>query len=141
MPNGRGLPAIERFRQRYRVDEATGCWVWTAGTNDGGYGRFTPSRAEGAQAAHRWSYVHHVGPIADGLTIDHRCRVRLCVNPAHLEAVTLRENLLRGNTAAARNAAKTRCPQGHPYDGTNKRGARTCSTCHREQALAWRSRQ
>ena len=82
---------------------------------------------------HRFAYELLVGPIPKGLTIDHvkskECISTLCVNPAHLEAVTLRENILRGNGLAAMNAKKTHCPQGHPYDYVNSAGARGCSIC------------
>lgn len=74
-----------------------GCWVWTAHGNNRGYGRF---RVGGRQAyAHRVAYELRNGPIPPGLTIDHLCRNKMCVNPAHLEPVTLRENALRGSLA------------------------------------------
>lgn len=88
--------------------------------------------------AHRVVYEHELGPIPAGLTLDHLCRVRSCVNPAHLEPVTIGVNVLRGNTFAARQVALTACPAGHPYDVTNtyvrqgeRRGERECRTCRR----------
>jgi hypothetical protein len=90
--------------------------------------------------AHRVAYVLSVGPIPKGLTIDHLCRNRGCVNPTHLEAVTQRENTLRSPIAlAALNAAKTHCPKGHPYSGANVelRGrSRGCRSCHQERSRA-----
>lgn len=81
-------------------------------------------------------YRELVAPIPDDLTLDHLCRVRACVNPDHMEPVTIRENALRGETAAARNAAQTHCPQGHEYTGENTyvttAGSRRCRTCTRE---------
>lgn len=85
---------------------------------------------------HVATYEEWVGPVASGLTIDHLCRVRDCCNPEHLEPVTHRENLLRGDTVSARNVAKTHCPQGHPYSGENlilrhypNRVGRVCRAC------------
>jgi hypothetical protein len=92
--------------------------------------------------AHRWAYESEVGPIPIGLTLDHLCKVRRCVRPDHLEAVTLQENLLRGLTFQASNAAKTRCPRGHPYTAQNTRhhcGSRHCKTCEwlARRGLKW----
>ena len=88
---------------------------------------------------HRVAYEAAVGPIPEGLQLDHLCRNTLCTNPAHLEPVTCRENLLRGNTLQAANAAKTHCPYGHPYAGENLRVrrlksgglGRSCRECAR----------
>ncbi len=111
-----------------------GCWQWVGAIGTHGYGRF---RADGkTQQAHRVSYTVHKGPIPAGLDLDHLCRNRGCVNPDHLEPVTRRENLLRGETFTAANAAKTHCPQGHPYDEENTMidsGGRKCKICNREK--------
>jgi hypothetical protein len=115
-----------------KAEEEDGCWLWTGNTNNGGYGIFWYDDRTGL--AHRWSYEHHKGPLGR-LHVDHLCRNRLCVNPSHLEKVTARENLLRGETAAAANAAKTHCPQGHPYSEDNtyvdNRNSRSCITCRK----------
>jgi hypothetical protein len=109
-----------------------GCWHWQ-GALERGYGSL--SVAGKNIRAHRFSYELHVRPIPTGLVIDHLCRVRHCVNPAHLEVVESRENILRGVGATARNHRKTHCSQGHPYDEANTRirngGGRDCRACHR----------
>lgn len=121
----------ERFNAR--VERTDGCWLWRGYITPAGYGGLKHGPH---QLAHRISYMLYVGPIPDGLQIDHLCRVRHCVNPEHLEPVTARVNLLRGVGWAARNAAKTHCPKGHPYSGKNLRvshgGGRMCVTCARE---------
>lgn len=104
-----------------------GCWLWTAGGN-GRYGRFYFGGVN--TYAHRVSYELCVGPIPDGLVIDHLCRNTMCVRPDHLEAVTQKENLRRGETIPAANSKKTTCPQGHEYDYIHpKTGGRRCRTC------------
>lgn len=123
------------YESKYEVDAATGCWNWLLCLDRGGYG---VASFQGRYArAHRLIYELHKGPIPEGLVIDHLCRNRRCVNPDHLEPVTQRENLLRGDTFQARNAAKTHCIHGHPLSGENLyvhpgRGVRDCRTCRRE---------
>ena len=92
-----GLPAIQRFLMK--VEKTPTCWLWTAAKQQGGYGMFGAKNTKKVVAAHRWSYEHFVGPIPKGMQIDHLCRVRHCVNPAHLEPVTPKENLRRGREA------------------------------------------
>lgn len=126
-----------RFWAKVQRDDADGCWEWLSKRDHGGYGRFNLSRSR-SRAAHRVAYELTMGPIPDGLTIDHLCRNRGCVNPAHLEPVTQRENVRRGLAPAlgrARNNNLDRCPAGHPYSGLNlfhrDRGWRGCRTCQR----------
>ena len=110
------------------------CWLWAGATDRCGYGKFSPARGH-CWKAHRWAYVHLVGPIPWGLELDHLCRVRRCVNPAHLEPVTGRENRLRGTSPVAVFAAATHCIHGHPFDAENtiwrRTGGRDCRECHR----------
>jgi hypothetical protein len=116
------------------------CWLWK--TTHGG--RHVTFRVEGRQV-HAYRYAHEllVGPVPEGLVPDHLCRVRACVKPiadedgpAHLELVTNRENVLRGEGPSARNARKTHCKRGHPFDTANThvdpRGGRTCRACKRQ---------
>lgn len=115
-----------------KIEKIGGCWLWTAYTDHKGYGRF---KLDGkAERAHRVSYEALVGPIPEGLQLDHLCRVRSCVNPDHMEAVTNRENCMRGDTLPAANAIKTHCPRGHEYSVENTYvhlGGRTCRECMR----------
>lgn len=106
------------------------CWLFSGSINSSGYGVLHDG--ERAVLAHRLAYEDSFGPIPDGLTIDHLCRNRTCVNPAHLDPVTGSENVRRSR------AFRTECPQGHPYDEANThvnaRGHRSCKTCQR----SWR---
>jgi hypothetical protein len=115
----------------YVVDDVTGCWVWKRVTLRG-YGRIRVGRL--MQYAHRAYYERYRGPIPSGLHLDHLCRNPACVNPGHLEPVTARENILRGNTIAARRKAQTHCVRGHPFDEANTirlGNGRACRECQR----------
>lgn len=118
-----------------RVRKTSACWFWLAPLHNG-YGKFWTG--ERNEMAHRFAYELLVGPIPDGLTIDHLCRNRSCVNPDHLEPVTTGVNVMRGIGFAPVNALKTHCPQGHAYDLFNtrrsgKKQTRFCRTCDREK--------
>lgn len=133
--------ASGRMLDRCLYDETTGCVEWLGSVNSSGYGLisfFGP-----LMLTHRLSYEAHVGPIPEGLHIDHLCRNRLCVRPEHLEPVTPAEN----NRRAA--AAITHCINGHEYTPETtiikKRGAgrsltRGCRTCVNAQQRAGRER-
>ena len=135
--------ANQRFDVKWTPEPNTGCWLWTASDNGRGYGTFRVG--EKMVRAHRYAYERWVGPIPKGLQLDHLCRVRCCVNPDHLEAVTCQENLLRGETVPAANAAKTHCPQGHEYNEENTyvylNGRRHCRTCQADANVRYRARK
>jgi hypothetical protein len=121
------------------VEKTPGCWLWSGALTHDGYGRFR--MPDGHVMAHRFAYELLVGPIPEGLVLDHvrarGCVHRHCVRPDHLEPVTNEVNLLRGDTFVAENAAKSHCPAEHPYDEANtirRNGRRICRTC--EQARA-----
>lgn len=132
------IPVIEKIRARIREDES-GCWIWTGTIDASGYGKFYNPATQADGLAHRLSYEAALGPIPSGLTLDHLCRITRCVNPAHLEPVTLEENIRR----AART--KTHCVNGHPFDeantGKKPGGVRRCLTCHREQQREYSRRR
>lgn len=131
----RSAPTMED-RLWAKVDRSGGqdsCWPWLAATVSGNYGYFW---ADGMmRRAHRITYELLVGPIPDGLDLDHLCRNPNCVNPAHLEPVTHRTNVLRGVSSFAAKAKQATCAHGHPYtpETTGLRdGTRFCLTCRRE---------
>jgi hypothetical protein len=137
---------LQRFLGR--VDSTPGpdaCWPWRGTVHHvTGYGHFTVGRR--THMAHRLAYELFHEPIPAGMQLDHLCRVRSCVNPAHLEPVTARENNRRAPLGISTiNAAKTHCPQGHPLSGDNlymkPQGWRVCRTCKAAQRNAARSRQ
>ena len=111
----------------------SGCWLWTGRLDPKGYG--TVHVFGKSQRAHRVVYELFVGPIPDGLELDHLCRVRHCVNPDHLEPVDHKTNVLRGDGWGAKNARKTHCVNGHEFTDENTRlridGSRDCRACAR----------
>lgn len=122
-----------RFWNKVSPDPVTGCWLWTAYTTPKGYGQFGVGGR--TRIAHRLVYEVLVGEILDGLVTDHLCRVRCCVNPAHIEPVTNQENVLRGLGPTAANARKAHCKRGHEFTSENTyrdRKGRRCRTCGRE---------
>lgn len=119
-----------------KVDATGPCWQWTGGVNENGYGRFTraPGHPDRLVFAHRWAWQYLVGPIPDGLTLDHLCRNTVCVNPDHLEPVTRAEN-------SSRVGRKIWCARGlHRLDVSEyvrPNGSRFCGDCSRERNREW----
>lgn len=135
------VPMQERFWAK--VNKTETCWLWIGAKDKDGYGHFRLGNLQ--TLAHRASYEMHIGAIPKGLTLDHLCRIRHCVNPSHLEAVDCTTNTLRGIGFAAQAARRTHCPQGHIYDLLNTHitldGKRVCRTCHRIYAARRRMQQ
>jgi hypothetical protein len=140
----RGMTVAERFWPK--VNKTESCWLWLAAVTDG-YGMFWLDRRY--QKAHRVAYEMLVGPIPEGLQLDHLCRVRNCVNPAHLEPVTALVNQQRGvGTFADTHGKKTHCVHGHEFTAdntywfTNSRGfrGRMCKACCRDRDRAKRGK-
>lgn len=133
------VAAIERFESKVSPEPNSGCWLWTGALMPSGYAKFHHNRNFGL--AHRWAYQHFVGPIDDGLEIDHKCKVRCCVNPDHLEAVDHRENLRRAFGFGS-GQHKTHCVHGHEYTTANTyinpKGQRGCRKCISKRSAAWK---
>ena len=124
----------DRFTSKHSI--GTGCWEWHAYLDRDGYGTFWLDGTN--RRAHRVAYEIYIGPIPDGLELDHLCRNRACVRPDHLEPVTSQVNNLRGEGPAAAFARATHCVKGHLLDGENlyerPGGGRRCIECGRAAA-------
>ena len=130
-------PMLDRLADKMRVGD--GCWEWTGGKTPQGYGMVA------RRQAHRVVYELLAGPIPDGLVIDHLCRNRGCVRPDHLEPVTNRENLMRGEGITAAFAAQTHCKRGHPFNDANTYrrpdGGRQCRACNAQAQIDSKARR
>lgn len=134
MARPRVTPLVaERFWEKVDRRGPEECWPWLGSISTEGYGRLYVERH---MQAHRVAYELLIETIPDGLAIDHLCRNRSCVNPAHMEPVTWRENIRRGEGMGARYARRTHCSKGHPLTGENllRQGTRRrCLTCKRAE--------
>lgn len=126
----------ERFQKYFQ--EADGCWMWQGKKWHNGYGAFYVGGGRSGPkviGAHRFAWEMVNGPIPDGLEIDHLCKTRACVNPAHMEVVTHAENMRRAT--GWKKVPATHCKYGHPFDEENTTflpdGKRACRTCQRER--------
>lgn len=140
-------PIHDRFWEKVTRNSDDACWTWNAGVMSAGYGMFHPVKLQSV-LAHRFAYEITIGPIAQGMHLDHTCHNdegcppgfcehRLCVNPSHLEPVTSRTNVNRSHNS---NIRKTHCPKGHEYTPENVRlqvkkntTCRKCITCERQR--------
>lgn len=120
-------PIAERLERLSMPEPMSGCTLWMGGDNGLGYGLVWHDG--GMKRAHRVAWELERGPVPNGLVLDHICRVRSCINPDHLRAITFRENVLCGEGVSAREARRTACPRGHAYDIVKRDGRRGCRTC------------
>lgn len=138
-----------RFWAKVEACNDTGCWLWTASIGNHGYGCYGVGGLRNGKSwtdvAHRIAYKALVGEIPPDLVTDHLCRVRRCVNPAHMEIVTNRVNLLRGNGWSGRKHRQTHCIHGHELAGDNlyvyPGGSRQCRICKREQGRRYTAKK
>lgn len=134
---------VNRVQDRFwaKVTKSDTCWLWTAAVDKSGYGRM--HYLTGSEYAHRISYLLHKGAIPPKKVIDHKCRVRSCVNPEHLQILTRAENSSQGN----KGKGKDICKRGHDLTNpdnvsfsTRRSGPRAgevwrvCAECNRENA-------
>lgn len=150
----RALPVADRFWAK--VDKSGDCWVWTSSLYRFGYGQFFLSRGKSI-SAHRYAYEALVGPVPQGLELDHLCHTRdlscpggwtcphrKCVNPAHLEPVTHAENMARGRNAGRTRMGDTHCQHGHEFtpENTYRRpnGSRQCRACRAAHRRSYRTK-
>lgn len=136
-------PVKDRLLDLIEIDR---CWVWKGSLSRAGYGRLTIREGgkKMTKSAHRVSYETFVGKIPVGLTIDHLCKNKACINPDHLEAVSQKVNVHRANPLWKQEAARTHCPQGHEYTEDNmykyktRSGGvcRNCKTCMKARTRA-----
>lgn len=138
------IPPIDRIMRRIDASDQDACWLWPGAKMPKGYGLIQMGRGAGNAYVHRVTYEALHGPIGAGLQLDHLCRNPPCCNPAHLEPVTPRENLIRGASPAAAAARRNECINGHEYTDENTyvyRGTRQCRICRSAHRSASASRK
>jgi hypothetical protein len=140
-------PVLERLVEKIRINDVTDCWEWTASKQAQGYAQISIKLLNGKhqpQLAHILTYEWLVGPVPDGMELDHLCRVRHCVNPFHLEPVPHLDNVLRGAAPTAKWSLTNTCKRGHPLRGDNvyiqKGGLRSCIICRKDRLKEFRRR-
>lgn len=131
------VPLIVRFWRHIEIDVQTQCWNWTGKLINSGYGLFGvgTKKENKFKTSHRWSYEYFRGSIIKPFTVDHLCHNRICCNPFHLEVVSQKENVRRGEGILSINYRKTRCKWGHEFTSENTRIiklGRKCKECERE---------
>jgi hypothetical protein len=153
-PGYKPTPAAERFWPKVRWQAAPAaldvlgrpivgeCAIWTGALDKAGYAvEFWVLGHNGRTTPYRWAYEHYIGPIPEGLIPDHLCRVPACVSFFHIEPVTNKENLRRGNGWCGRHARQTHCKYGHSLDGAyiikdgSRKGGRVCRTCAMRRSI------
>lgn len=131
--DGRWPQSVDELHPFWRhVRQEGECWIWHGSIAATGYGKYGTV----GLPAHRVAYELMVAEIPDGLHLDHLCRVRRCVNPAHLDPVTPKVNAVRRDAALGVGSAKTQCPSGHAYTPENtahRNGRRHCRACDRDR--------
>jgi hypothetical protein len=142
---------LDRFWEKVPVLGSDECWPWLASLHGLGYGQFNIGRPDGGTAninAHVLAYVLQNGvDVPKGLEVDHLCRNRICMNGRHLEAVTKKVNILRGESLMAKEARMTQCIAGHAFTKENtywfgkNKNHRQCRTCKRRRDSEFRSRK
>ena len=138
----RPVTEIGSLLARCDLHAPNGCWEFL-GCLDQGYGRAVFRGKDGN--VHKHVYEELVGPVEEGLELDHLCRNRPCCNPAHLEPVSRKVNILRGDSPTAMNARKVACLKGHPLSGDNlylpPNGKRQCRACRKEASAKFYSQR
>lgn len=140
-------PPADRFWEKVEKGGPDECWTWTARCHPAGHGVFNSGNKVNVYA-HRWAWIEVNGPVPEGLVLHHKCFNPPCVNPAHLEPVTVGENLLAGPRGPAYERSRiTHCPQGHEYTPENtvryagSSWGRRCRECQRETARRGHARR
>lgn len=125
------------------MENQNNCWLYAGYFSTKGYGLIWNNTLQKFEKAHRVMYETFNGKIAEGLVLDHLCRIRQCINPEHLEPVTNRENILRGEGIAAKNIKKTYCKHGHLLENNVYifRTSRICRTCQNTRNRAYRNKK